>query len=54
MQTIDLAYVGRGVHEELVAHVADQEGYYAGEGIHVAVHDGVGKRSACVAAQRLV
>jgi len=40
MQTIDLAYVGRGVHEELVAHVADQEGYYADEGIHVAVHDG--------------
>ena len=27
MQTIDLAYVERGVHEELVAQVADQEGY---------------------------
>ena len=38
MQTIDLAYVGRGIHEELVAHVADQEGYYEDEG----VRDGVG------------
>ena len=40
MQTIDLAYVGCGVHEELVAHVADQEGYYPDERIHVAIHDG--------------
>ena len=42
MQTIDLAYVGRGVHEELVAYVADQEGYYEDEGIHVAIRDGIG------------
>jgi hypothetical protein len=42
METIDLAYVGRGIHEELVAHVADQEGYFADEGIHVAIHDGTG------------
>ena len=42
MQTIDLAYVGRGIHEELVAHVADQEGYYQDEGVHVAIRDGVG------------
>ena len=41
MHTIDLAYVGRGIHEELIAHVADQEGYYEDEGIHVAVRDGV-------------
>ncbi len=41
MQTIDLAYVGRGLHEELVAHVADQEGYYQDEGVHVAIRDGV-------------
>ncbi|WP_326837070.1 ABC transporter substrate-binding protein [Amycolatopsis rhabdoformis] len=41
MHTIDLAYVGRGIHEELVAHVADQEGYYADEGLHVAVRDGI-------------
>jgi ABC-type nitrate/sulfonate/bicarbonate transport system substrate-binding protein len=40
--TIDLAYVGRGIHEELVAHVADQEGYYEDEGVHVAIRDGVG------------
>jgi ABC-type nitrate/sulfonate/bicarbonate transport system substrate-binding protein len=40
MQTIDLAYVGRGIHEELVAYVADQEGYYTDEGVHVAIHDG--------------
>ena len=42
MHTIDLAYVGRGVHEELVAYVADQQGYYQDEGVHVAIRDGVG------------
>jgi ABC-type nitrate/sulfonate/bicarbonate transport system substrate-binding protein len=42
VQTIDLAYVGRGIHEELVAHVADQEGYYEDEGVHVAIRDGIG------------
>jgi hypothetical protein len=41
MLTIDLAYVGRGIHEELVAQVADQEGYYEDEGVHVAIRDGV-------------
>lgn len=42
MHTIDLAYVGRGIHEELVAYLADQEGYYEDEGVHVALRDGVG------------
>jgi ABC-type nitrate/sulfonate/bicarbonate transport system substrate-binding protein len=41
VHTIDLAYVGRGIHEELVAYVADQEGYYEDEGVHVAIRDGV-------------
>ena len=41
MHTIDLAYVGRGLHEELVAFIADQEGYYTDEGVHVALHDGI-------------
>ncbi len=41
METIDLAYVGRGIHEELVAYVADQRGYFADEGVHVAVRDGI-------------
>ena len=41
MHTIDLAYVGRGIHEELVAYVADQEGYFEDEGVHVAVRDGI-------------
>src|SRR5262249_34357938 len=41
VHTIDLAYVGRGIHEELVAYVADQEGYYDDEGVHVAIRDGV-------------
>ena len=41
MQTIDLTYVGRGVHEELIAYVADQEGYFEDEGVHVAVRDGI-------------
>ena len=42
MHTIDLTYVGRGIHEELIAHVADQEGYFEDEGVHVALHDGTG------------
>ena len=42
MHTIDLAFVERGVHEELVAYVADQEGYYEDEGVHVAIRNGVG------------
>ena len=42
MHTIDLTYVGHGYHEELVAYVADQEGYYEDEGLHVAIRDGVG------------
>ncbi len=41
MHTIDLTYVGRGVHEELIAYVADQEGYFEDEGIHVAIRDGI-------------
>jgi ABC-type nitrate/sulfonate/bicarbonate transport system substrate-binding protein len=41
MDTIDLAYVGRGLHEELAAHIADQEGFYEDEGVRVALHDGV-------------
>ena len=41
MQTIDLTYVGRGIHEELIAYVADQEGYFEDEGVHVAVRDGI-------------
>jgi NitT/TauT family transport system substrate-binding protein len=40
MHTIDLAYVGRGLHEELVAHIADQEGFYEDENVHVALRDG--------------
>jgi ABC-type nitrate/sulfonate/bicarbonate transport system substrate-binding protein len=40
VQVIDLAYVGRGIHEELVATVADQEGYFEDEGVHVALRDG--------------
>ena len=55
MEKIDLAYVGRGIHEELVAYVADQEGYYEQEGVHVAIRDGVGgKRSVCAMARRSV
>lgn len=40
MHTIDLTYVGQGIHEELVAYVADQQDYYAQEGVHVALRDG--------------
>lgn len=37
---MDLTHVGLGIHEELVAYVADQENYYADEGVHVALRDG--------------
>ncbi|KIF78071.1 nitrate ABC transporter substrate-binding protein [Streptomyces sp. 150FB] len=40
MHTMDLTHVGLGIHEELVAYVADQENYYADEGVHVALRDG--------------
>jgi ABC-type nitrate/sulfonate/bicarbonate transport system substrate-binding protein len=40
MLTIDLAYVGRGLHEELVAYIADQEDFYARENVHVSLRDG--------------
>lgn len=40
MHIIDLTYVGRGIHEELIAYVADQEGYYEDEGVHVSIRDG--------------
>ncbi|WP_233859435.1 ABC transporter substrate-binding protein [Paraburkholderia sp. HD33-4] len=38
--SIDLTYVGAGIHEELIAHVADQEGYFEDEGVRVAMRDG--------------
>lgn len=40
MLTIDLTHVGPGIHEELVAFVADQQDYYQQEGVHVALRDG--------------
>ncbi|MEU6577153.1 ABC transporter substrate-binding protein [Streptomyces sp. NPDC046805] len=40
MHTIDLAYVGQGLHEELTAYIADQQDFYADEGVHVALRDG--------------
>lgn len=40
MYTIDLTYVGRGLHEELVAYIADQEDFYADEDVHVDLRDG--------------
>lgn len=40
MYTVDLTNVGMGIHEELVAYVADQEDYYEQEGVHVALRDG--------------
>ncbi|MFF3563638.1 ABC transporter substrate-binding protein [Streptomyces sp. NPDC002574] len=40
MHQIDLAHVGRGPHEELVTYIADQQDYYADEGVHVSLRDG--------------
>ena len=41
MTELDFAYVGLGVHEEVVYSVADELGYYADEGVRVAIRDGV-------------
>ena len=40
MLTIDVTKAGLGIHEELIAYVADQEDYYEQEGVHVALRDG--------------
>ena len=40
MYTVDLSLLELGIHEELVAYVADQQDYYAEEGVHVALRDG--------------
>jgi hypothetical protein len=51
--TIDLTYVGRGIHEELIAYVADQEGYFEDEGVSTspsATEPG-GRLHACAPAQ---
>jgi ABC-type nitrate/sulfonate/bicarbonate transport system substrate-binding protein len=41
MPDLDFAYVGLGVHEEVVYSVADELGYYADEGVRVTIRDGV-------------
>jgi ABC-type nitrate/sulfonate/bicarbonate transport system substrate-binding protein len=41
MGELDFAYVGLGVHEEVVYSVAEELGYYADEGVQVAIRDGV-------------
>src|SRR3954452_21515603 len=41
MRELDFAYVGLGVHEEVVYSVAAELGYYADEGISVSIRDGV-------------
>ena len=41
MAELDFAYVGLGVHEEVVYSVAAELGYYADEGVRVSIRDGV-------------
>ena len=41
MDELDFAYVGLGVHEEVVYSVAEELGYYADEGVRVTIRDGV-------------
>jgi NitT/TauT family transport system substrate-binding protein len=41
MGELDFAYVGLGVHEEVVYSVAAELGYYADEGVLVSIRDGV-------------
>jgi ABC-type nitrate/sulfonate/bicarbonate transport system substrate-binding protein len=48
MHTIDLIYVGRGIHEELIAYVADQEGFFEDERVHVAIRDGTRWETECL------
>jgi NitT/TauT family transport system substrate-binding protein len=40
VRTIDLTYIELGIHELLVAYVADQQNCYEQEGVHVAIRDG--------------
>ncbi len=39
LYTVDLTTVSLGIDEGLVAHVADQQGYYTDEGVPVALRD---------------
>jgi NitT/TauT family transport system substrate-binding protein len=41
MPELDFAYVGLGVHEEVVYSVAAELGFYADEGMRVSIRDGV-------------
>jgi NitT/TauT family transport system substrate-binding protein len=41
MPELDFAYVGLGVHEEVVYSVAAELGFYADEGVRVSIRDGV-------------
>src|SRR4051794_33890885 len=41
MPELDFAYVGLGVHEEVVYSIAAELGYYADEGVRVTIRDGV-------------
>jgi ABC-type nitrate/sulfonate/bicarbonate transport system substrate-binding protein len=41
VRELDFAYVGLGVHEEVVYSVAAELGYYADEGLRVSIRDGV-------------
>jgi ABC-type nitrate/sulfonate/bicarbonate transport system substrate-binding protein len=41
MRELDFAYVGLGVHEEVVYSVAAELGFYADEGVRVEIRDGV-------------
>jgi NitT/TauT family transport system substrate-binding protein len=41
VRELDFAYVGLGVHEEVVYSVAAELGYYADEGLQVSIRDGV-------------
>ena len=41
MRELDFAYVGLGVHEEVVYSVAAELGYYADAGVRVSIRDGV-------------
>jgi len=41
MRELDFAYVGLGVHEEVVYSIAAELGYYADEGVAVSIRDGV-------------
>ena len=53
MHIADLTYIELGIHEELIAYVADQQSYYQQEAVHVAICDGRAAQALSSVAQEI-